>query len=192
MTKVILASSSVYRKMLLKKILPEFESISPEVDEEAVKKKIKNPKKLSQFLAREKALAIQKKFPDCIVIGSDQVVSLKNEILSKPGELNKAIKQISKLNGKYHQLYTSIYVCGPESTYEHTDVTKLKMKKLKTSQIVNYLNQDKPFDCAGSYKIEEKGITLFEKIECEDFNAITGLPLMALTKILEKMKINIL
>ena len=180
-SNIILASQSPARKKLLNSLKIPFTVIPPQVDEEVYKKKIKDPKNLCQTLARLKAESIQKK--NCWIIGSDQIVYLEGRIFGKPENRLKAMKTLSLLQGKTHQLMTALHLQRPEGSYfEELIINKMSMRPLTQKQIEFYLDQDQdqPFACAGSYTIEKRGITLFEKIDSPDFNAIIGLPLISL------------
>lgn len=184
MKNLILASTSKYRQELLGRLNLPFQAISPGVDEEPFKSLDLSPKDLAQKLAFEKASAVAQKFPGAVVIGSDQVAAIKSKILDKPGDHQTATNQLSFLSGKEHVLLTAVCICYDGKTIEFLDETTLAMKQLSASQIDRYLKYDQPYDCAGSYKIESLGISLFESIDCADFNAITGLPLLKLSKYL--------
>ncbi len=187
MKKLILASTSKYRQELFKKLNLPFEAISPKVDEEQFKTLKLAPKDLATRLAFEKASAVAKNYPDAVVIGSDQVAAIKDLILDKPGSHHNAVDQLVHLNGVNHSLFTAVCICFDGKNIEFIDETKLKMRELSQDQRERYLHYDRPYDCAGSYKIESLGITLFETIECADFNAITGLPLLQLSKYLSEI-----
>ena len=191
MTQIILASSSPYRKALLKRLIPQFECISPDVDEDSFKIKISDPQALAQALAREKCNAVYEKYPNAIVIGSDQLGVCEGERLDKPGSLENAFVQLKFLSGKKHQLITAVFIAHGAKYLDFFNITTLKMIKLSGGQIKYYLSLDKPIDCAGSYKLELNGITLFEDIETTDYTAITGLPLIEVAKNLRELGINI-
>jgi septum formation protein len=191
MTKIILASTSKYRKELLTRLGHEFECISPNVDEDAYKDKIENPVLLAQTLGKEKALAVLNQDIEqntkSIIIGSDQLAECGGVILSKPKTLEKAIDQLIFLNGKTHRLITSYTVAYNDELITETNITSLTMRNLSVEQIKKYLSCDIPFDCAGSYKLELKGISLFTNIDTEDYNAIIGLPLISLGNTLNQL-----
>ena len=178
MKNIILASSSPYRKALLERLGITFECISPDVDEDRYKNEISDPIKLAQVLGQVKAQVIAEKYPDSIVIGSDQLGHLEGNILSKPHNHENAFKQLKTMQGKEHQLITSVTISHLGNSTTFTNITKLKMKELSDEQINFYLRKDKPFDCAGSYKLELCGIALFESIQTDDQTAIIGLPLL--------------
>ncbi|MBC76764.1 MAG: septum formation protein Maf [Halobacteriovoraceae bacterium] len=191
MSKIILASSSPYRKALLERLNFEFECISPDLDEDAYKAKISDPIKLAETLAFEKANVIFKQHPDSIVIGSDQLVDFEGEILGKAGNLDNAFQQLKRLSGKPHNLITSYCVLSKGKKHIQTVKTTLTMRQLNDEQIKKYLRNDNPIDCAGSYKLELKGISLFDKIETDDHTAIVGLPLLSLGTYLSEIGLSI-
>lgn len=182
--KLILASGSKYRAQLLKKTNIDFTQIAPSTNEDVFKAKITDPISLAQTLAKEKCLDIFKQNPSDYCIGSDQLGHFENIILGKPHTKEKALEQLSMLNGKKHSLITAVHVLGPNFERSFVDITTLKMRVFDIDQLKKYIELDSPLDCAGSYKLEENGITLFEKIETIDHTAITGLPLLKLTDIL--------
>lgn len=185
--KLILASTSPYRKTLLERLGTPFTCENPGVDEESFKNSILDPTKLVQTLAKEKARAIWQKNQDAFVIGGDQLAEIDNEILGKPGTTEKALIQLEKMSGKTHQLLTALHIMGPgHFDQSHLNVTLLKMRSLTSAELKRYISKDSPLDCAGSYKIEEHGINLFSEIRTEDMNAIMGLPLIWLQTTLLK------
>tara|TARA_R110000868_G_scaffold80095_8_gene227858 strand:- start:9259 stop:9837 length:579 start_codon:yes stop_codon:yes gene_type:complete len=187
MTELILASTSKYRKELLGRLELPFRCVAPGVNEELLKQKGLKPKVLAQELALLKAQSVAKKHPNAIIIGSDQVAAIDELILDKPGDRTTAFKQLSLMQGREHFLFTAVAVITPSQEIQFIDTTTLSMKNLTDEQINRYLDRDEPFDCAGSYKIETSGISLFESVVSEDFTAITGLPLIILSKYLQKL-----
>lgn len=185
--KLILASTSPYRKALLEKLGVDFTCENPGVDEDSFKHSVKEPKKLVQVLAREKAKTVWQKNQDAFVIGGDQLAEIDSEILGKPGTPEMALIQLEKMSGKTHQLLTALHIMGPgHFDQAHLNVTQLKMRALNSTEIQRYIAKDSPLDCAGSYKIEEAGINLFSEIRTEDMNAIMGMPLIWLQTTLLK------
>lgn len=178
--ELILASQSKYRIELLNRIYPNFQTKTPLINEDDYKKLGFSPLKLSALLAFEKANSL--KSSGHLVIGSDQVCALDNATFSKPGNKTKATETLKSLQGKTHHLFTSVCLLTPTATVSWTNVSALKMKRLSDFEIENYLECDEPFDCAGSYKLEKAGISLFDNIECDDFTAIQGLPLLRLSQ----------
>lgn len=154
--------------------------MSPGVDEDQLKNKGLSPTQLAVELAKLKAEAIFKKHPTSCVIGSDQVCMLQGEILSKSGSIEKAIEQLLKMQGQHHELITAVSILSPAGEMSFHNRTLLHMRKLTLEEIKKYVQEDMPLDCAGSYKLETKGIKLFEKIEMDDHTSIIGLPLIQL------------
>lgn len=185
--KVLLASESAYRRQLLQQINLKFNAQAPTVDEDHLKKMA--PVSLSDlplYLAKKKAESLLSANPGGITIGCDQMGLLKGQPLNKPGTKDKAIEQLKKMQGQTHQLITAMAVHYKHVWETHTDITLLRMKPLTETQIRHYVDLENPVNCAGSYKIEGLGLTLFESIETKDHTAIIGLPVMALCRILEK------
>jgi septum formation protein len=183
--ELILASQSKYRIELLSRVYQDFTCISPKINEDEFKNQGFSPLRLAEKLAFEKAYSLKK--ADSVVIGSDQVCSLGEKIFSKPGNRKKAIETLTFIQGTTHNLYTSVCIMTYETSICWTNIAKLSMRKLTVLDIENYLDLDEPYDCAGSYKLERAGISLFEKIECDDFTAIQGLPLLQLCQELSKL-----
>ena len=179
MKKLILASKSPYRKALLERLDIPFETISSGFDENPLKAEIKDPKELTRRLSEAKAEAVGIE-EDSIVLGSDQVCVFGDEILGKPGSIENAFTQLSKLSGNTHQLITSYALISRKNRIIKTNITTLRMRKLNDMQLKKYLTADNPVDCAGAYKLELKGISLMENIETTDHTAIMGLPLLEL------------
>lgn len=186
-SQVVLASSSRYRQELLARILPDFRSCSPQVDEEAVKHSGLSPQAVAIELAGRKAEWVAERFPGSIVIGSDQLVDLDGRIFGKPGTAERARAQLAMFSGRQHRLLTAVCVRGPERTVEFLHETMLWMRNVTMAEISACVERDQPLDCAGSYRIEGAGISLFERIECSDQTAIIGLPLLRLSAVLREM-----
>jgi septum formation protein len=189
---LILASASPYRFELMSRLQLPFTSQKPAFDEDSRKGELSHlsPAELAKTLAEAKALSLSTK--DNCVIGSDQLLSFENQVLGKSGNVENAIKQLKMLQGREHQLITATCVVFAGQKDSFMNVAKMKMRALSDDQIRKYIKADQPIDCAGSYKIEKSGIALFEQIDCSDFTAIQGLPLMALSSILIKHGYSIL
>jgi septum formation protein len=183
---LILASTSKYRSALFSQLGYDFQSLSPGIDEEKIKSENKTAGEIALNLSRLKAEAVFGLNPQACVIGSDQVCTSRGVILSKPNSKEKAIEQISFLQGNKHELLTAVTVICPLGIETFLNRTILYMRSLSPEEIQYYISQDLPLDCAGSYKLESRGIKLFEKIEMTDHTAIIGLPLMELTSVLLK------
>ncbi|MFM7843714.1 MAG: Maf family protein [Planctomycetota bacterium] len=185
---LILASTSVYRRELLQRLRLPFTCVAPEVDESEWKRRGLLPQRLAIELASAKAASVGARAEaDAVVIGSDQVCVLGEEILSKPGDRLRAIEQLGRLSGHRHQLLTAICIWQNGRTWSHIDVTHLTMRPLTSAEIERYVDADQPWDCAGSYKLEQLGVTLFTAIQSADQTAITGLPLIAVAELLRPL-----
>lgn len=182
MKKLVLASTSKYRQALLKQLGLPFDAQSPLVDEEKEKDPRLTPRDLAEKLAFLKAQSLQA--PGQVVIGADQLVAFQGKILGKPHTREAALQQLTQMQAHSHELITALCVFDGDEALTHTDVTRLHMKPLTPAQVERYIDLDKPLDCAGAYKIESHGMMLFDKIESQDFSAIQGLPLLALSRIL--------
>jgi len=192
--KLILASTSPYRIEQLKNFGLEFQPYKPKLDEEALKNQIwqntvRSPKKLCEALAKAKALSLREDHTNAWIIGADQLVNLKGQILGKPGTRDKAIDMLKKMSGRTHQLITSVALVTSESVYQETVIAKIKMRKLSRDEILETLYRDSPLDCAGSYKFEKSGFRLIEKLSVTDPSSLIGIPLLSLSRMLRKAKI---
>jgi septum formation protein len=183
---LILASTSPYRRSLIERLGLPFRSVAPFVDEEALKVAIGEiePRDLAGRLAMAKAESVARLEPDATVIGGDQLVAFDGRTLGKPGTSERAVAQLQALAGRTHELITALVVIHEGRSYAHTDVTRMTLRPLSPAQTIRYVEADQPLDCSGSYKLEARGITLFERIESDDHSAIVGVPLIALTTIL--------
>jgi septum formation protein len=186
MPRLILASTSPYRKAQLEQLRIPFEAIAPLVDEEAFKSLGLAPRELAVKLAVQKAQTVALEHFEAIVIGGDQLVSFQGEILGKPLTRDKAAEQLIRLSGHRHDLITAVAVCHRGTVETHIDETRLWMRPIDREAADRYVLADKPLDCAGAYKIESLGIALFERIESQDHTAITGLPMLAIAKFLNE------
>jgi septum formation protein len=185
MPRLVLASSSRYRAALLRRLGLEFEALTPRVDELEAKRSGLSPREVAERLAISKAEEVARRAPDAYVLGGDQLVELDGEILGKPGSFEGAVAQLERLAGTEHRLITAIALRHPSGHVDlAVDVHRLKMRRLERAAIERVVTADEPYDCAGSYKIERRGILLFEAIDGEDFTAIEGIPLMALGRLL--------
>jgi septum formation protein len=184
---LVLASTSKYRGELLSQLGWEFEACAPGVDEEKVKETGLAPRELALMLSQMKAHAVFVKYPQSCVIGSDQVCTLEGNIFDKPGTIERAAQQLCLMQGKAHELLTAVTVLYPGGIEAFVNRTVLHMRPLTLAQIHDYLKQDTPLDCAGSYKLESAGIKLFSHIEMSDHTAIIGLPLVQLTSTMLKL-----
>jgi len=182
--RLILASTSPYRRQLLEKLGYGFECVSPGIDE--AQRPDESPAALVIRLASEKSRAIAHRHADGLVIGCDQVAVLEGRVFGKPGSLAKARAQLEQASGRTLDFLTAICVTQAESSQSCTevDICRVSFRPLSNNQIDRYLEREKPLDCAGSFKSEGLGITLLEKIEGDDPNALVGLPLIRLVRML--------
>lgn len=181
---LILASTSKYRAGLLTKLGWSFSSEDPGVDEAPLKLQELDPGDIALRLSRMKSEAVFSRNPSSCVIGSDQVCAIGKTIYGKPLSKDGAIRQLQEMNGKTHDLLTAVTVTWPGGQTSFLNVTRLHMRQLEVTEITRYVEADLPLECAGSYKLEERGIKLFERIEMDDHTAIIGLPLIELSNVL--------
>ncbi len=181
---LILASTSPYRRELLKRLQLPFTCIPPEVDE--TPRPGEPPEDLARRLALAKARAVARENREALVIGSDQVASLDGQALGKPGTLARAKAQLLACSGRTVVFYTGLaLVCEARDTaLETVEAFRVHFRALDEAQVDRYLAREQPLDCAGSFKVEGLGITLFEALEGRDHTALEGLPLIALTDLL--------
>lgn len=185
--RLVLGSTSPYRRALLERLGVPFECAAPRVDESRWKRPGVDPVELAEQLARAKALSLSSDFSDATIIGSDQVAVCEGRVLGKPGDRDRALEQLTWMSGRTHELVTAVCVWRRDRFLEHTDRTRLTMRKLDRSTLERYVDADEPWDCAGSYKLECRGIALFESIDTRDPSAITGLPLVGLVSLLRQL-----
>ena len=183
---LILASTSRYRRELLERLAIPFSVAKPEVDETQLSGE--SPLANCRRLAFEKAFAVAGKHPDAIVIGSDQVLDLDGEAMSKPGDFATALAQLKRCQGRTLTCYTALCVMAPG----HAPVidvvpTEIVYRNLPDKLLIAYLEREKPFDAAGSVKVETNGITLLAAVKSDDPTAIIGLPLIRLTDFLREL-----
>ncbi len=192
--KIILASTSPFRKEILSRLgLPfPFETCSPDVNEVALADE--SAEALVARLAEAKARMIATQYKDALVIGSDQVAVLDGVILGKPGHHEKAIEQLTQASGKSVIFYTGLCLINSSSGNTQVEVVPFEVvfRYLSEQQIENYLQREQPYNCAGSFKSEGLGISLFEKLHGDDPNALIGLPLIRLVHMLENEGVEII
>ncbi len=190
--RLVLASSSPYRRELLAKLGIPFETATPDIDETALAGE--TPAQLSMRLAEEKARALRLRFPAHLIIGSDQVAMLDGFQLGKPGDHARAVAQLRAASGKAVEFFTSVCVVDSATgrTASATDRTVAHFRPLTDQQIEFYVAKERPLDCAGGFKSESLGIALLAKLETADPNALVGLPLIKLVGLLESLGMEIL
>ena len=186
---IVLGSSSPFRKQMLEKLRLPFTQDSPDIDETPLKDE--TPPEMIKRLSLLKARKVAKSHPDKIIIASDQCATFNNTPIGKPGNHQNAIKQLQDFSGNAIVFYTGLVVIDPseQKTYQVMDITTVHFRTLSQTTIENYLNLEQPYQCAGSFKSEGLGITLFERIDSKDPNALIGLPLIELTTLFAKMGI---
>ena len=190
--KLILASSSPFRRELLERLKIPFEVIAPEVDESP--RSGETPQKLVERLAIEKASKIAAQSPDALVIGSDQVAVYDGRIVGKPHTHDKAVQQLRSASGKAVTLYTGLALINAATQRVQCEVIPYRVvfRALSDAQIESYLRKEQPYSCAGSVRSEGLGIALLEKFEGDDPNTLIGLPLIRLVRMLENEGIKII
>ena len=191
MKPIILASTSPYRRSQLEQLGLSFTTHAPTINEDLFKRQGLSAKNLTSLLSLKKAESLAHLFPNSLIIGGDQVAEIDGDFLDKPGNKQAAIKQLQRLQGRSHHLWSGVAVHDTSQRYTEFAVEKhiLKMRELSDKQIHRYLDLDEPWFCAGSYRIESKGISLFSSIEGHDHTAIIGLPLLLLVGFLHKFGI---
>ena len=191
MPKIILASTSNARKLLLERLNIPFSIVAPDIDETPLVNE--HPSALALRLSEQKALAIAQQYPDAWIIGSDQTCALKQALYNKPITFNKAKQQLQIFSSNTVYFYTGICLMRLNSyqTFSDLELTKVHFKNLSNEKIDTYLKQDLPLECAGAFKAESLGISLFNKIESDDPSALIGLPLIRLCQFLEDAKLMI-
>lgn len=177
---LLLASTSPHRQQLLERLALSFRTRDPGVDESAARDSRVSPAALAAELARQKADAIASREPAAVVIGADQVCAAGQEVLGKPGSTERAVRQLTQLQGRSHVLVSAVCVMSGERRVEFQVTARMRMRGLSDDEIARYVALDAPLNCAGSYRIEAAGIALFDRVDCEDFTAIVGLPLLSL------------
>lgn len=181
---LLLASSSPFRRQLLDKLGLEFIHQSPDIDESRLEGE--SPVALVMRLARKKAEALAGDHPDTLIIGSDQVAVIGDQVLGKPGSREKAIEQLSAASGQRVTFLTGLCLLNTASgrTQVACDPFHVQFRTLRPAQIERYVDVEQPLNCAGSFKSEGLGIVLFKAMEGRDPNTLVGLPLILLTEFL--------
>ena len=190
--KLILGSTSPYRRELLGRLRIPFEVAAPDVDE--TPNAGETPRQLACRLAMAKARAVAARFPDCVVIGSDQVADLEGQTLGKPGTHARATAQLQQMRGKTVIFQTAVAVVCQETGFAQMDLAPVKVlfRDLSDAEIETYLQAETPYDCAGSAKSEGLGIALLESIENDDPSALVGLPLIRTCRMIRAAGVKVL
>jgi len=189
-TRLILASTSRYRRELLERLRLSFEVIAPGVDETPEPGEV--PAALAQRLAIAKAQAVAVQHPDAVVIGSDQVADLDGEPIGKPGSHERALAQLRKMSGRSVVFQTAVAVaCDTRRFCKSVLVpVTVRFRRLDDDEIERYLHAEQPYDCAGSARSESLGIALLDAIESDDPTALVGLPLIRTSALLREAGID--
>ena len=183
MPRLVLASTSRYRRDLLERLRLPFDVARPEVDETPLAGEA--PRALAVRLAEAKARAVAARAGDAWALGSDQVANLGGEPLGKPGQRDAAIRQLRAMSGRSVRFHTALCLAHADGrAFSAIDLTEVRFRSLGEAEIARYVDAEQPFDCAGSFKSEGLGIALFEAIENHDPTALVGLPLIALSGLL--------
>src|SRR5690554_1525816 len=184
MPRLILASSSPYRRALLERLGLPFECAAPAIDE--TPRAAETAEQLTRRLALSKARALAGRFPEHLIIGSDQVLLLDGQPVSKPGNHAAAVEQLSRCSDRTVRFTTAL--CLLNSTTGHHQLSSepfdVSFRRLDRDSIERYLRGEQPYDCAGSFKMEGLGITLFSALRGDDLNSLIGLPLIRLCEML--------
>jgi septum formation protein len=189
---LVLGSTSRYRRELLSRLNVPFEVAAPDVDETPLPGE--QPAALARRLALAKAQAVAAKFPQAVVIGSDQVADLHGQPLGKPGTHERAVAQLRQMRGQTVIFQTALAVVCLESGFVQQDMAAVRVvfRDLSDAEIENYLRIEQPYDCAGSAKSEGLGIALLERIDNDDPTALIGLPLIRTARMIRAAGVKLL
>lgn len=188
--RLILASTSRYRKELLARLRIAFECIAPQADETPLLGE--SPERIAIRLSINKAKAVHTLHPNSIVIGSDQVCDLNGQALGKPGNYERAFEQLCAMRGQTLLFHTAVTVHTHDFEGTLNSPVRVTMRRYSDAQIERYLRAEEPYDCAGSAKSEALGIALCESIESDDPTALIGLPLIATCTLLQAAGLKVL
>jgi septum formation protein len=190
--KLVLASTSHYRRELLSRLGLPFEVANPQADESRLLDE--TPETLALRLSEVKARAVMHTFPDTLIIGSDQVATVDGKIYGKPGTHERAVAQLRELSGKTVNFFTGLCLLDARSGKAEVRgiPTLVKFRNLTNQEIENYLGREPAYDCAGSAKSEGLGIALLASMQGDDPNALIGLPLIALCDMLRNKGVQVL
>ncbi|UPQ81561.1 Maf family nucleotide pyrophosphatase [Pseudomonas knackmussii] len=191
MRRLLLASSSPYRRELLSRLQLRFDCYAPEIDETAHDGEL--PEQLVRRLACEKAQALTKHYPNHLIIGSDQVAVLEHDILGKPHTFERAQEQLRACSGKSVTFLTGLALLdsGTRSVQVDCIPFTVHFRAINDQQIERYLQAEQPYDCAGSFKAEGLGVSLFRSTEGADVTSLIGLPLIRLVEMLNRAGVEV-
>ena len=189
---VVLGSTSRYRRELMERLLLHFDVAAPDVDESALPGE--SPRTIALRLALAKAHAVARRFPDAVVIGSDQVADLDGVALGKPGGHDRAVEQLRRMRGRSVVFQTAVAVVCHGSGFEEVDLApvRVQFRDLGDAEIEAYLRAEQPYDCAGSARSEGLGIALLDAIDSDDPTALVGLPLIRTCRMLRAAGVKLL
>ncbi len=190
MRRIVLASTSPFRRELMERLGIPFETAEPLFEEHVDQGE--EPEELVKRLALGKAMSLAKSYPDTLIIGSDQVFVARGAVIGKPGSVERAREQLRLMSGGTHTFHTGLAVVDTASGETHTVSVPftVTLRELADGEIDEYIRRDDPLCCAGSFKIEGLGIALMERLEGVDFTSLIGLPLISLVTILRKLGVN--
>ena len=182
--KLVLASTSAYRRTLLERLTIPFSVARPDTDETPLPGE--TPAATAERLAAEKARAVARDWPDALIIGSDQVAHMGNEVFGKPGTEARAIEQLQRMSGQTVIFHTALALLNTRSGHIQVEgvPTSVRFRTLGDDEIRRYVAKERPLDCAGSAKSEGLGIALLDALSGDDPTALIGLPLIALCRML--------
>lgn len=182
--QLVLASSSPYRRELLSRLQLPFEAISPDIDE--TPRKAETPQVMVRRLSESKATALRERFPEALLIGSDQCVVLGDSIIGKPGTHEAARAQLQAASGRQIEVHTGLCLLDAATAVAWNDVVSYEIvfRELDALEIERYLEIEQPYDCAGSVKSEGLGVALLKRMRGDDPSALIGLPLIRLCEML--------
>ena len=185
MSDLVLASTSSYRRELLARLGLPFVTVAPAADE--TRRKNEEPSALVARLAEAKARSVAQRHTDSLIIGSDQVALLGGAVLGKPGDFETNVAQLLSASGRRVEFLTGLCLLNSSTDVVQVDVSSFVVvfRSLTREQIEHYVRREQPFDCAGGFKSEGLGITLFDRMMGDDPTALIGLPLMRLVAMLE-------
>jgi septum formation protein len=188
---LVLASTSIYRSELLKRLKIPFQTAAPNVDETPLPGE--SARATSARLSHEKALAVSTNYPDALIIGSDQVALLEGQHLGKPLTHNNAVKQLRSMRGKTTVFYTALTLLNSRTGNMQTEVAEnhVTLRHLDDDEIEAYLLKEQPYHCAGSAKSEGLGIALMSRMSGDDPNALIGLPMILLVDMLRRENVRL-
>ena len=190
--QIVLASSSPFRRELLERLKISFVTASPEVDEQPLPGE--NPESTALRLSEAKARALAGRYPDALIIGSDQLACLDGKVFGKPGNHENAVRQLQAMRGRTVNFFTGLCLLNARNGKARVRgiPTLVTFRALDDDEIENYLRREQPYNCAGSAKSEGLGIALIARMKGEDPNALIGLPLIALCDLLRQEGVRIL